>query len=235
MIETGVAQTMEHGTGAHETAMAGPATTARATTGSATTEIGVNEIGAAIERVEAAVVRRAGFGVGTSHSVTTLQDGLRCSTSEGSWTVESDMSPTFGGGASAPTPSVLLRAALGSCMAITYRMRAARYGVELTSVRVTVETDAELAGMLFCDSSAPPGYAEVRYHVEVDSPDDADRVLAILDEGDRLSPVLDVFSRATTVRRTTDVRQTEHGARFARGRVPSEPGRRTTDIRPSEP
>ena len=80
---------------------------------------------------------------------------------------------------------------------------------ELTSVRVTVESDSELAGMLFCDSSAPPGYTEVRYHVEVESPDDAERVVAILDEGDRLSPVLDVFSRASTVRRTTDIRASE--------------------------
>jgi len=197
------------------------------------TSVGENEIGAAIERVEAAVVRRPGFGVGTSHSVTELHDGLRSSTSEGAWTVEADLSPTLGGGGSAPSPSVLLRAALGSCMAMTYRMRAARRGVELASVRVTVETDSELAGMLFDDSSAAPGYSEVRYHVEVESPDDPERVRAILDEGDRLSPVLDVFSRATTVCRTTDIRQTEHGARFARGRVPSEPGRDTTDIRSS--
>ena len=166
----------------------------------------VDEIGAAIQRAEAAIVRRPTFGVGTSHSVTTLHDGLRCSTSEGSWAVEADLSPTLGGSGSAPTPSVLLRAALGSCMAITYRMRAARRGVELTSVRVTVETDSELAGMLFCDSSATPGYSEVRYHVEVESPDDPELVRAIIDEGDRLSPVLDVLSRANAVRRTTEIR-----------------------------
>ena len=56
--------------------------------------------------------------------------------------------PALGGDGSAPSPSVLVRAALGSCMAMTYRLRAARAGVELTSVRVTVETDSELAGML---------------------------------------------------------------------------------------
>ena len=159
----------------------------------------------AIERVEVAVAARPGFGVVTSRSVTTLDDGLRCLTNEGGWTVETDLSPTLGGTGSAPTPGVLLRAALGSCMAMTYRMRAARHGVELTSVRVTVETDSELAGMLFCDSSSPPGYTEVRYHVEVASPDDSERVLAILDEGDRLSPLRDVFGRAHSIHRTADI------------------------------
>ena len=54
----------------------------------------------------------------------------------------------LGGTGAAPTPGVLLRAALGSCMAMSYRLRAAKHGVELTSVRVTVEADSELAGML---------------------------------------------------------------------------------------
>jgi uncharacterized OsmC-like protein len=169
----------------------------------------VDDIGSAIERLEAAVARRPGFGVGTSHSVTTLGDGLQCSTVEGAWTIESDLLPALGGGGSAPTPNVMLRAALGSCMAMTYRLRAARRGVELTSVRVSVEADSALAGMLLCDAAAPPGYTEVRYHVEVESPDDPARVLAILDEGDRLSPLLDVFSRVVTTRRTTEIRPGE--------------------------
>ena len=169
----------------------------------------LDDIGRAVERLEAAVVGRPGFGVGTSHSVTTLGEGLQCSTVEGAWTIESDLLPALGGGGSAPTPNMLLRAALGSCMAMTYRLRAARRGVELTSVRVSVEADSALAGMLLCDAAAPPGYTEVRYHVEVESPDDPARVLAILDEGDRLSPLLDVFSRVVTTRRTTEIRPGE--------------------------
>jgi len=166
----------------------------------------LDDIGRALVRLETAVAGRPGFGVGTSHSVTTLHEGLRCSTVEGAWSIESDLLPAIGGGGSAPTPNVLMRAALGSCMAITYRLRASRHGVELTTVRVTVEADSELAGMLLCDAEAPPGYTEVRYHVEVESPDDPARVMAILDEGDRLSPLLDVFSRANNVRRTTEIR-----------------------------
>ena len=160
----------------------------------------------AIERLEAAVERRGDFGAGTSRSVTTSTDGLRCTTQEGPWSTLSDLPRAFGGSGSAATPSVLLRAALGSCMAMSYQLRAAKHGVELTSIRVTVEADSELAGMLSCDAPAPAGFTEVRYDVEIESPATPDEVIRVIDEGDRLSPLLDVFTRANTMRRTTSIR-----------------------------
>lgn len=160
----------------------------------------------AIERLESAVDRRPGFGVGTSRSVTLCTDGLRCSTEEGRWCLDSDLPGALGGNGSAPTPGGLLRAALGSCVAMSYVLRAAKHGIELTSVRVTVEADSEISGMLSCDAAAPPGYTEIRYHVEIESPATPDDVTRVIDEGDRLSPLLDVFGRANTIRRTTSIR-----------------------------
>lgn len=164
-------------------------------------------IGQAIDRLESAVARRPGFGVGTSRSVTVLGGELCCCTEEGGWRIESDLQESLGGDASAPTPGVLLRAALGSCMAMSYQLRAAKRGVALTSIRVTVETDSEIAGMLFCDAAVPPGYTAIRFHVDVDSPAPRDDVVAVLDEGDRLSPLLDALSRANAVERSTSIRQ----------------------------
>lgn len=164
------------------------------------------DIAAAIERLESAVARRSGFGTTTNRSVTTSSDALRCSTEEGAWRIDTDLPATLGGDGSAPAPGVLLRAALGSCMAMSYRLRAARHGIELTSIRVTVETDATLAGMLSTDTSTPPGFTEVRYHVEIESPASPDDVGWIVDEGDRLSPMLDVFTRRNVLRRTTTIR-----------------------------
>jgi uncharacterized OsmC-like protein len=169
----------------------------------------VNTIANAIERLEVAFERRSGFGVGTNRSVTTVTDGLRCSTEEGSWKTDSDLGAALGGDGAAPTPGVLLRAALGSCMAMMYRLRAAKHGVELASIRVTVEADFELAGMLLVDAPAPAGFTEVRCHVEIDSAASPQVIERILDEGDRLSPLLDVFSRANAVLRTTSIRSSE--------------------------
>jgi uncharacterized OsmC-like protein len=166
----------------------------------------MNTIAAAIQRLESAVARRSDFGVGTSRSETVSLDGLQCTTVEGEWSTVSDLPGALGGDGTAPTPGVLLRAALGSCMAMSYRLRAARSGIELTSVHVTVETDSAIAGMLSTDASAPPGYSEIRYHVEIESPAGTDVVLRIIDEGDRLSPLLDAVTRATSAKRTTAIR-----------------------------
>lgn len=166
-------------------------------------------IAAAIERLESAVLRRPGFGVGTSRSVTVCAEAGRCTTQEKSWCTHSDLPGALGGSGSAPTPSVLLRAALGSCMAMSYSLRAAKHGIELTSIRVTVEADSEIAGLLSCDADAPPGYTEFRYHVEIESQAPADEVRRIVDEGDRLSPLLDVVARANVVSRSLSIESSE--------------------------
>lgn len=163
-------------------------------------------IATAVARLEQAVSRRPDIGVTTHRAVTVAAEGLRCTTEEGPWTIPADLPEALGGSRSAPTPGTLVRAAVGSCMAMSYRLRAARHGIELRSVRVTVEADAALVGMLLCDADEPPGFSEVRYHVEVESDAPAADVRRVLDEGDRLSPLLDVLARANVVRRTVSIR-----------------------------
>lgn len=79
-------------------------------------------------------------------------------------------------------------------------------GVELTSLRVTVDADSALAGMLDPAAAAPPGWTAFRYHVEVESPAPVADVQQVLDEGDQLSPLLDALARANDLHRTTSIR-----------------------------
>lgn len=159
-----------------------------------------------ILRLEEAVGRRPGFGVVTSRSRTTLGDGLRCVTVDGDWTVDTDLPPALGGAASAPSPSVLLRAALGACLAMSYRLRAERAGIGPIDVTVTVEADSELAGMLDPAAASPAGFTGIRYLVDVECDAPADEIRRILDEADLLSPVLDAIRRPTDVTRSTTIR-----------------------------
>ena len=174
-----------------------------------------DNIADSIERLERALASRPGFGVGTWRGVTTLTAGLRCTSEDGPWRIDTDLTDRLGGGDSAPSPSALVRAALGSCIAMSYRLRAAKQGVPLASVRVTVETESALAGMLQPDSGEQPGFRAIRYHVEVASPAPVDDVLRVLDEGDRLSPVLDDLSRPNAVERTVEVVTTSTPAEVA--------------------
>ena len=167
----------------------------------------VPRISAALHRLSGTLARRADFGRHTGSSVTTLVEGLRCETEASGWTIASDLRPAMGGEGSAPTPTVLLSSALGACLAIGYQLRAAERGVDLSSVRVTVETDSELRGMMRCDPEVPPGFTEVRYHVELESRAPTSDVARIVDLADRLSPVLDALTRANRVRRTVSINE----------------------------
>ena len=159
----------------------------------------------ALDRVESAVSRHRSLGIGTERSISTITRGLRCTSEEGAFRFETDLPDSMGGEGSGPSPGVLGRAALGSCLAMCYQMRAARLGVDLASVTVEIQADFDLAGMLSLESSARPGYSEVRYHVSVESSASEAEVLRVLDEGDMLSPYRDVFSAQTPLTRTVSI------------------------------
>ena len=88
-----------------------------------------------------------------------------------------------------------------------YQLRAAEDGIELTSLRVTVETDSELCGMLRCDAAVPPGFTAIRYRVDLESPARASDIERIVDRADRLSPVLDALTRVNRVQRTVAINE----------------------------
>ena len=88
-----------------------------------------------------------------------------------------------------------------------YQMLAAEEGIELSAVRVTVETDSELRGLLQPDAAVPAGFTDVRYRVELDSPAPTSELERMVDHADRLSPILDALTRANRVQRTIAINE----------------------------
>jgi uncharacterized OsmC-like protein len=164
----------------------------------------MSRIRIAFERCARALALRPSLGRSTAVSRTRIRHGLRCEIEEGPWTLTADMPSRAGGEAAAPTPGVLGRAALGSCLAIGYTMRAAKLGVPISALEVEVQADHD-DGALFGVGDSPAGYLEVRYRVTVESSAPESEVLRALDEGDEHSPYLDVFRRAQTCRRSVRI------------------------------
>ena len=120
-----------------------------------------------------------------------LTEGLRCElTGPYNERLVTDMAPAMGGTASGPNPGWLLRGAIASCTATVIAMRAARLGVALSNLEVTVETDSDLRGILGLDEDVSAGHGPVRMKVTIGAPTAAPEVLReIVTWADRHSPV----------------------------------------------
>lgn len=154
------------------------------------------KIRSGFRRVATALKQRPAFGHGTGISKATIKDGLTCEIKEGNWTFIVDMPAQAGGNAAGPTPGVLGRGALGSCLAIGYMMRAAIMDIPITSLEVEIQADYDDGALYATAPDVPPGYLDIRYTVTIDSDAPEASVMKMLDEADRHSPYLDVFSRA---------------------------------------
>ena len=127
--------------------------------------------------------------------------GVRCEIEEGVWKLAADMPVKAGGDGTAPSPGMLGRGALASCLAIGITIWAARLGIPIDALEVEVQADFDARGELGVGKHIPPGYQEVRYLVSIDSPASEDALFDLLETAERHSPYLDVFSRGQTMQR----------------------------------
>jgi len=125
-------------------------------------------------------------------------DGLRCEAREGEWQFALDMPADAGGTGAGPTPGVHGRAALASCLAMSYSIELARDGIEARSIEVELKVDYDHRGMLGM-ANVSPGYLDVRHtlYLECDAPRDA--VQAVLDRALHNSPYLHIFANPQPV------------------------------------
>lgn len=162
------------------------------------------KIKSAVNRGTQALSLKPSLGTGTGTSKTRIKNGLLCEIQEGKWNFSVDLPESSGGTALAPPPGVLGRAALGSCLAITYMIKAAQLNVEIASLEVEVQTDYNHGG-LFGTADVAPGYSEVRYNVTIESDAAEEDIMSMLDDADRHSPYLYIFAGAQTCKREVKI------------------------------
>lgn len=168
--------------------------------------MGANSIRQAIEAATAYLSEHPDEAKATDSAATaTIVDGLvmRVTGPKGE-TITTDMVPSVGGTASAPSPGWLLRAAEASCVATLIAMRAAMLGITLDALEVTVDSVSDDRGLLGIDESVPAGPLTGRVAVRLTA---AGVEAATLEEiahwGVEHCPVCDAVERAVPV--TTEV------------------------------
>jgi uncharacterized OsmC-like protein len=133
-----------------------------------------------------------------------LAEGLRCEIEEGPWKLTADLPRKAGGEDSAPTPGMLGRGALASCLVIGVATWCARLHVPVDSIEVEVEADFDARGELGM-GEVRPGYKEVRYAVSVESSAAGHLVDEAIELAERSSPYLHVFGMPIPLRRVSTV------------------------------
>ena len=136
-----------------------------------------------------------------SAATATMVDGLvvRVTGPDGT-TLTTDMVPSVGGTATAPSPGWLLRAAESSCVATLITMRAVMLGISLDVLEVTVDSVSDDQGLLGIDDAVPAGPLSGRVSVRVTAAGVDPTVLEeIARWGVKHCPVCDALERAVPI------------------------------------
>ena len=165
----------------------------------------MESIRSTIETAAAKLSEHPEMAVGTDAAATAVREGgLRFRVEGPQGAVSTDMSQSVGGGATAPTPAWLMRAGLASCDATLIAMEAARESIELTELKVSVESESDFRGVLGVDDSINPGPLAVRVRIEVAAADATeDQLRAVVERAEARSPVHDAIEREVST--TTEI------------------------------
>ncbi len=158
----------------------------------------MESIRSAIEDVSRRIADDPALGSGPdSAAVAVHEGGLRFRVEGPNGALTTDMAQSVGGGETAPSPGWMLRAALASCDASLVAMEAAREGIDLTRLEVTVTSESDSRGLLGIDDSIPAGPQRVVVRIELAASNAGeDQLRALAYRAESRSPVRDALARA---------------------------------------
>ena len=139
-----------------------------------------------------------------THAVTRVKDFYGAKKEDDSRTetfeLHHDEPPVILGNNLGVNPVEYAMSALAGCVTTTFVVYAAARGIDLKSVRVELEGELDLRGLLHLDENIRPGYEQIRmkYFVESDAP--RDQIEDLLQYARRRSPVHDVITNPVSVK-----------------------------------
>lgn len=130
--------------------------------------------------------------------------GLYTETQVREHVVKSDYGEAAGGTNLAPNPIELLLSAFAACIEAAFYEFAEHEGITVKSLSVDVEGTLDLRGLFMVDDSVKPGFQDLKYTFNIDSPDDEVKVRDLAERVVAHCPVVDSLKRAVSV--TGDIR-----------------------------
>ena len=93
----------------------------------------------------------------------------------------------------------ILLSALASCLTGGVASIAQNRGVKLNAVKVTVEGDMNMAGVLGIDPDIRNGFKAIRVAFEIDADATADEIAALVAQSQKRSAVFDIVTNPSNV------------------------------------
>ena len=116
--------------------------------------------------------------------------------------IESDHPEVFHAADRAPSPPEIILAALASCLTGGVASVAQHRGIQLKSVRATVEGDVDVRGILGMDPDLRNGFSAIRVAFQIDADASPEDIAALVAQSQKRSAVFDILTNPTNVRVT---------------------------------
>ena len=152
-----------------------------------------------LESLQATLRAKPALGKAPKTATIRVRAGTTCDVEVDGHKLVSDLPAALGGPNLGPVPGALLRASVGSCLAIGYVMWAAVLEIPLDEVEVTVEGEFDGRAALGLTNEVPTGYSAFNYTTKFRSAAPPQRLQELVDLVDRYSAVVDTVRRAVPV------------------------------------
>ncbi len=113
--------------------------------------------------------------------------------------IEADHPAEFAAPDNGPTPVEIVLSALASCLSAGVAAVAQNRGVQLRSVKSTVEGDMDLFGILGIDPEVRNGFSNVRVTFDIDADATREEIASIVSQSQKRSAVFDLITNPTNV------------------------------------
>jgi uncharacterized OsmC-like protein len=97
------------------------------------------------------------------------------------------------------TPTEVVLVALASCLTAGVATVASHRGIQLRSVRATIEGDMDMQGILGIDTDVRNGYESIKVRYEIDADASAEDIEALVAQSQKRSAVYDIITNPTNV------------------------------------
>ena len=113
--------------------------------------------------------------------------------------LEGDHPEIFASEDHAPTPVETVLAALAGCLTAGVAAVAQNRGIQLHSVKATVEGEHNVLGILGGDPEVRNGFTDVRVHFDIDADASPQEIAALVAQSQKRSAVFDALTNPTSV------------------------------------